>query len=152
MESLETARDAQDAREALRAAEDVESRATETTTSRPWAYIIPTGVVIGLAFGAALMEQVLITFLLIAATIILVWVTETRRKRTVRISYKQDIRPDDTTWSWTTFLFYMASYTVLYVGLQFLPRNNIAVAATAGTLIAIVFIVAASLTWGRVSK
>ena len=152
MESMETARDAQDAREALRAAEDVESRATETTTSRPWAYIIPTGVVIGLAFGAALMEQVLITFLLIAATIILVWVTETRRKRTVRISYKQDIRPDEDTWNSKTFLTYMVSYTIIYLGFQFLPLGNLAVAAAAGILIALVFIVAAGLTWGRVPK
>ena len=106
----------------------------------------------GLAFFTALMEQVLITFLLIAGIIVLVLAVEGRRKSAVRISYKQEVRPDDTTWSWTTFLFYVATYAVFYVGLQFLPRNNIAVAATAGTLIAIVFIVATSLTWGRVSK
>ncbi|OFT81040.1 hypothetical protein [Corynebacterium sp. HMSC29G08] len=152
MENMEAAKAVRDARDALRAAEYVETRATETTTSKPWAYIIPTGIAMGLAFFTALMEQVLITFLLIAGTIVLVWAVEGRRKSAVRISYKQEVRPDDTTWSWTTFLFYMASYTVLYVGLQFLPRNNIAVAATAGTLIAIVFIVATSLTWGRVSK
>ena len=152
MESMETARDARHAREALRTAEEVETRAAATTASRPWAYIIPTGVVTGLAFGAALMEQVLITFLLAAATIILLWVTETRRKRTVRISYKQDIRPDEDTWNWKTFLTYMVSYTIIYVGFQFLPLGNLAVAATAGTLIALVFIVAAGLTWGRVAK
>lgn len=136
-----------EAQEALRIIEQIEARASSSPT--PWLGITATGIVTGVAFSAALMEKAGLTAIAVLATIILVVVMETTRKRAVRVAMKQEVRTEEETWSWKRFLLFMAAYTVIFGAIQLLPRENLPVAATTGAVTAAVLIAAAGLTWKR---
>ena len=133
--------------EALSAVEDVESRARQAHV--PWPGITAAGAALGLAFGAVLMDNPALTALGMIASFVLILVVEFGGKRTVRESFKQDAHAGEGTWSWKSFIGFVAVYTAGFTALQVLPHQNLPVAAATGAAVAGALIAAYGLMWNR---
>jgi len=137
-------------RDSLEAVRDVEARAAHTPI--PWTMIVAVGVAVGLGIGLMLAGQVW-GLLALIGSLVLMMVLEFSGKKAVRAAMKQDVQPDEGTWSWKRFLTFMVLYTIAYIGMQVFadryPDGNLAVGVTVGILATAAMIAGYGLTWRK---
>ncbi|MCZ9293815.1 hypothetical protein [Corynebacterium meitnerae] len=142
--------DASTVRDSLEAVRDVEARAAHTPI--PWPMIAAVSVVLGLGIGLMLAGQVW-GLLALIGSLVLMMVLEFSGKKAVRAAMKQDVQPDEGTWSWKRFLTFMVLYTIAYIGMQVFadryPDGNLAVGVTVGILATAAMIAGYGLTWRK---